>query len=64
MPYHDIREVPAVIDPGRPVAAICSSGQRSVVAASLLKRLGVEGIVHVADGGVDTWERQGRRLER
>ena len=64
MPYHDLREVPAAIDPDRPVAAICSSGQRSVVAASLLKRLGVEGVVHVADGGVGTWERQGRRLER
>jgi hydroxyacylglutathione hydrolase len=64
LPYHDVREVPADIDPGKPVAAICSSGQRSVVAASLLRRLGVEDVVHVADGGVGTWERQGRSLEK
>jgi hydroxyacylglutathione hydrolase len=35
-PYHDIRGVPEGIDPSRPVAVVCSSGQRSAVAASLL----------------------------
>ena len=38
---------------------ICSSGQRSAVAASLLSRLGAEQVIHVADGGVGTWERPG-----
>jgi rhodanese-related sulfurtransferase len=62
VPYHDVRAVPAEIDPAKPVAVICSSGQRSAVAASLLSRLGVPGVIHVADGGVGTWERQGRPM--
>jgi hydroxyacylglutathione hydrolase len=64
IPYHDVREVPAAIDPGEPVAVICSSGQRSAVAASLLSRLGLKQVVHVADGGVGTWERQGHPIDR
>jgi hydroxyacylglutathione hydrolase len=63
-PYHDVLEVPEGIDPGGPVAVICSSGQRSAVAASLLRRLGLKHVVHVADGGVGTWGRQGHPLER
>jgi hydroxyacylglutathione hydrolase len=63
-PYHDIRGVPAGIDTERPVAVICSSGQRSAVAASLLKRLGLKHVIHVADGGVGTWERQGHPIDR
>ena len=39
-PYHDIDAVPDGIDPVRPIAVICSSGQRSGVAASLLARHG------------------------
>ena len=63
-PYHDIREIPGEIDPDRPVAVICSSGQRSAVAASLLSRAGAHQVIHVADGGVRTWERQGGPIER
>lgn len=63
-PYHDIRGIPAGMDPRRPVAAVCASGQRSAVAASLLKRLGVEEVLHVVDGGVPTWERLGYPVER
>ena len=41
MPYHDIREIPdGHRRRARPMAVICSSGQRSAVAASLLSRLG------------------------
>jgi glyoxylase-like metal-dependent hydrolase (beta-lactamase superfamily II)/rhodanese-related sulfurtransferase len=58
-PYHDIRELPEGIDPTRPVAAICGSGQRSAVAASLLKRLGLDDVIHVVEGGVPRWEREG-----
>jgi hydroxyacylglutathione hydrolase len=54
-PYHDLHGVPDGIDPERPVAAICSSGVRSAVAASLLLRHGVRGVLHVAGGGVGTW---------
>jgi hydroxyacylglutathione hydrolase len=59
MPYHDIDGIPDGIDAGRPVAVICSSGQRSAVAASLLLRGGVREAIHVADGGVGNWEQRG-----
>jgi rhodanese-related sulfurtransferase/glyoxylase-like metal-dependent hydrolase (beta-lactamase superfamily II) len=64
MPYHDIRGLPDRIDSERPVAAICSSGQRAAVAASLLKRYGAADVIHVVDGGVPGWERRGWPIER
>ncbi|HEX6583556.1 MAG TPA: MBL fold metallo-hydrolase [Thermoleophilaceae bacterium] len=64
MPYHDIRELPEQLDAGRPIAAICGSGQRAAVAASLLKRLGAHDVIHVVDGGVPRWEREGWPIER
>ena len=62
-PWHDIDSVPDGIDPDRPVAAICMSGQRSAVAASLLRRAGASEVLHVADGGVGTWKRAGYEVE-
>jgi hydroxyacylglutathione hydrolase len=62
-PYHDIAGVPDGIDAEQPVAVICSSGQRSAVAASLLKRSGVAHVIHVADGGVGTWQQHGWPIE-
>jgi hydroxyacylglutathione hydrolase len=64
MPYHDIHELPDELDNGRPVAVICGSGQRSAVAASLLKRYGAEDVIHVFDGGVPRWRREGWPVER
>jgi rhodanese-related sulfurtransferase len=64
VPYHDIAGVPDGVDVRTPVAAICSSGQRSALAASLLRVHGVERAIHVADGGVGTWERNGWPTER
>ncbi len=58
-PYYDIRGVPDHVDPTRPIAVICSSGQRSAVAASLLRRYGAADVIHVADGGVGTWAAAG-----
>ena len=58
-PYHDIGAVPAGVDANRPVAVICGSGQRSAVAASLLQRYGVADVIHVVEGGVPLWEREG-----
>jgi glyoxylase-like metal-dependent hydrolase (beta-lactamase superfamily II)/rhodanese-related sulfurtransferase len=58
-PYHDVRGIPAGIDPEQPIAVICSSGQRSGVAASLLRRFGARAVLHVVDGGVGTWARRG-----
>ena len=63
-PYHDIDTIPAGIDPEQPIASICSSGQRSAVACSLLLRHGAERVIHVADGGVGTWKKQGWPIEQ
>jgi glyoxylase-like metal-dependent hydrolase (beta-lactamase superfamily II)/rhodanese-related sulfurtransferase len=63
LPYHDIHGVPPGIDARAPVAAICSSGQRSALAASLLARDGADRVLHVADGGVGTWAAAGWPIE-
>ena len=62
-PYHDIRSVPEGLDPARPIAVICSSGERSGVAASLLVRHGARQVLHVVDGGVGTWAARGWPVE-
>jgi rhodanese-related sulfurtransferase len=62
-PYHDIDAVPPGIDPDRPVAVICGSGQRSAVAASLLRREGAHEVIHVVEGGVPMWQRNGWPIE-
>jgi glyoxylase-like metal-dependent hydrolase (beta-lactamase superfamily II)/rhodanese-related sulfurtransferase len=52
-PYHDLgRTLPEGLDEHRPVAVMCNSGPRAAVAASLLKRQGIEDVIHVVDGGV------------
>jgi hydroxyacylglutathione hydrolase len=62
-PWHDIDAVPEGIDPARPVAAVCGSGERSAVAASLLQHHGASGVLHVVDGGVGSWAAGGGTLE-
>jgi glyoxylase-like metal-dependent hydrolase (beta-lactamase superfamily II)/rhodanese-related sulfurtransferase len=61
--WHDIAGLPEGIDPERPVAAICASGQRAAVAASLLAHFGAKQAIHVVGGGVGAWEKLGRELE-
>jgi hydroxyacylglutathione hydrolase len=63
VPYHDIHGIPDGIDPARPVAVLCSSGQRAAVAASLLRRHGAGDVLHVVDGGVPRWRREGWPIE-
>jgi glyoxylase-like metal-dependent hydrolase (beta-lactamase superfamily II)/rhodanese-related sulfurtransferase len=63
-PWHDIRGIPEGLDPERPIAVLCASGQRAGVAASLLALHGAGRVIHVVDGGVPTWERLGYRVER
>lgn len=58
-PYHDINHVPDGIDPDRPVAVVCGSGQRAAVGASLLQRYGARDVIHVVEGGVPLWQRRG-----
>jgi glyoxylase-like metal-dependent hydrolase (beta-lactamase superfamily II)/rhodanese-related sulfurtransferase len=48
----------------RPIAAICSGGKRSGLAASVLQREGFGSVSHVTGGGVGTWEKQGRPVEK
>jgi len=62
-PYYSIDGLPGGVDPSRPVAAICGSGQRSAVGASLLRRHGAERVLHVVDGGVGSWGERGWPLE-
>jgi hydroxyacylglutathione hydrolase len=62
-PYHDLHELPGEVDPGRPVAAICASGQRSATGASLLSAHGAREVIHVVDGGVPLWQRLGNPVE-
>jgi rhodanese-related sulfurtransferase len=64
LPYHDIHDVPDELEPGRPVAVICASGRRSVVAASLLQRYGRKDVIHVVEGGVGTWADKGYEASR
>ena len=64
VPYHDLRTVPEALDASAPVAVVCASGQRSAVAASLLRRAGAERVLHVVDGGVGTWAAAGWPVER
>jgi hydroxyacylglutathione hydrolase len=63
VPYHDLHELPDALDPARPVAAVCASGQRSAVAASMVARLGGTHVLHVVEGGVRTWRRAGHAIE-
>jgi hydroxyacylglutathione hydrolase len=65
IPYHDLREgVPAELQNGRELAVACSVGNRSSIAASLLKRAGVENVLHVADGGIADLAGEGIELVR
>jgi hydroxyacylglutathione hydrolase len=63
VPYHDLHELPDGLDPARPVAVICGSGQRAAVGASLVQRHGARDVWHVVDGGVPAWQRAGHPVE-
>jgi len=63
-PYHDVVSLPDGLDPAKPIAVVCGSGQRAAVAASLIARYGAEDVIHVTDGGVPAWGRAGNPIER
>ncbi|HXV34411.1 MAG TPA: rhodanese-like domain-containing protein [Gaiellaceae bacterium] len=54
IPYHDLGNgIPDDLrNGGKPLAVACSVGNRSSIAVSLLRRAGVDDVVHVVDGGV------------
>ena len=62
-PYHDLDGVPEGLDPARPIAVVCGSGQRATVGASLLSRHGAAHVVHVVGGGVPLWKSNGWPVE-
>src|SRR5919108_1292789 len=63
VPYHELRDgPPADLPRDKPLAVACSAGNRSSLAASLLRRAGVEGVVHVAGGGIEDLVRLGIEL--
>ena len=63
-PYHDIRALPDGLDPNRPVAVVCGSGQRAAVGASLIQRAGARDVIHVVEGGVPMWKRNDWPIEQ
>ena len=63
-PWHDIDALPDGLDPARPIAVVCGSGQRAAVAASLVLRAGAREVIHVVEGGVPKWGRLGHPLEK
>ena len=62
-PWHDIHALPEGLDPERPVAVMCASGQRAAVAASLVQRHGAQRVLHVVNGGVPKWQRLGHPIQ-
>jgi len=64
VPYQSLRDgIPDELRAeDRPLAVVCGSGVRSALAASLLKRSGVNNVEHVADGGVPMLAEQGIEL--
>ena len=63
VPYGELPERKDELPRDKAIAAICSGGKRSGLAASILQREGFERVVHVADGGVGTWRSDGRPVE-
>jgi hydroxyacylglutathione hydrolase len=63
-PYWTLQEraPEEVRDMDKPIAVACSGGIRSALAASLLKRAGIRGVEHVADGGVPMLSKGGIEL--
>lgn len=60
--WMNVTGIPEGIDPARPIAVICASGQRAGIAASVLLAHGAERVLHVTEGGVPQWEATGGPL--
>jgi hydroxyacylglutathione hydrolase len=61
--WRELDAIPAPLDPAKPIAVLCSSGQRAATAASLLQHHGAARAIHVVDGGVPTLRELGQPLE-
>ena len=61
IPFHQIREHLNDVPSNKPLAAICASGTRSSIAASILQAEGFEPVNAV--GGMEAWERAGYEVQ-
>ena len=59
IPFGELTERHTELPRDRTIAAVCSGGKRSALAASILQREGFEALLHVGDGGVGSWKRAG-----
>jgi hydroxyacylglutathione hydrolase len=59
IPYGELARRLDELPRDRQIATICKAGARSGLAASILQREGFD-VVHVARGGVGTWQAEGR----
>ncbi|HYY73247.1 MAG TPA: rhodanese-like domain-containing protein [Solirubrobacterales bacterium] len=64
IPYGQLIERLGELPRDRAIAAVCSGGKRSGLAASLLQREGFERVLHVGRGGVGTWRDAGHPVSR
>jgi rhodanese-related sulfurtransferase/glyoxylase-like metal-dependent hydrolase (beta-lactamase superfamily II) len=63
IPYGHLLERLGELPAERTIAAVCSGGKRSGLAASILQREGFRDVIHVGHGGVGTWQRSGHPIE-
>jgi rhodanese-related sulfurtransferase/glyoxylase-like metal-dependent hydrolase (beta-lactamase superfamily II) len=63
IPYGELADRLGEVPDSHPIAAVCSGGKRSGLAASILQREGYEQVIHVGKGGVGTWRRAGHPVE-
>jgi hydroxyacylglutathione hydrolase len=63
IPYAELADRLDQLPAERHIAAVCSGGKRSGLAVSILQRAGLENVVHVGDGGIGTWKRQGHPVQ-
>jgi hydroxyacylglutathione hydrolase len=63
IPYGELPGRLGELPRDRPLAAVCSGGKRSGLAASILQREGFAQVLHVGHGGVRSWSAPGRELE-
>jgi rhodanese-related sulfurtransferase len=63
VPYGELADRLDELPRERAIAAVCSGGKRSGLAASLLQREGFAEVIHVAGGGVETWRKRGHPVE-
>ena len=66
LPYHELGGgiPPDLRNGGKPLAVALSVGNRSAIAVSLLRRAGVDDVIHVVDGGVAELAGEGIELVR